>query len=285
MGNGITEGAIVQHLAKLRTKMIKAEISVPPTLRRGIVAKEPSKIYATSNGKKHPPPIFASPSTPTVKGTPKTPVGPKTPVTPKTKPKNKGKGKRRRSDFEDTDEDEIHEYVEDSDEDYGASKKRIRTFKSKPKGPATGKTSKARQADIDAATEEINGDILRALGNEYGGPATRTRHVKQDFSNIEETPTDEEDEEDENGSDGDFVTPKMQLSASFKADDSISPHTVPSNDVKVRLLYSFGSAKPLTTRRSRAGLKVSHRKCSHPTTALSSAWRAITTSRRISDRC
>lgn len=35
MKNGISDGAIVQHLAKLRTRMVEAGLEVPPPLRRG----------------------------------------------------------------------------------------------------------------------------------------------------------------------------------------------------------------------------------------------------------
>ena len=35
MGEGITGGAVIQHLAKLRARMIAQGLSVPPPLRRG----------------------------------------------------------------------------------------------------------------------------------------------------------------------------------------------------------------------------------------------------------
>lgn len=43
MGHDISDGAIVQHLAKLRVRMINAGLDVPPPLRRGGTAP-PSKI-------------------------------------------------------------------------------------------------------------------------------------------------------------------------------------------------------------------------------------------------
>lgn len=45
MRNGISEGAIVQHLAKLRSRMVSAGLDVPPPLRRGGAAA-PSKLHA-----------------------------------------------------------------------------------------------------------------------------------------------------------------------------------------------------------------------------------------------
>ena len=47
MGEKVSEGAIVQHLAKLRSKMLELRLDVPPPLKR-IPATAPSKIYAES---------------------------------------------------------------------------------------------------------------------------------------------------------------------------------------------------------------------------------------------
>ncbi|KAF9883815.1 hypothetical protein FE257_002752 [Aspergillus nanangensis] len=43
MKHGVTEGAIVQHLAKLRTRRVTAEKAVPPPLRRGGVGSTSTK--------------------------------------------------------------------------------------------------------------------------------------------------------------------------------------------------------------------------------------------------
>ena len=45
LGPDFTEGAIVQHLAKLRSKMIDVGLPVPPPMRRGTL-QTPSKVYA-----------------------------------------------------------------------------------------------------------------------------------------------------------------------------------------------------------------------------------------------
>lgn len=235
MGNGITAGAIIQHLAKLRGKMIKAEIMVPPKLSRGTVAKEPSRIYATSNGKKLPPPVFANSFTPVQ-------------ATPKSKPKSKGKNKRARADLEDS-EEEINDYVEeDSDEDYGTTMKKARSSRAKLQmsaGKASSKKFKVLQTNLTAADEEINDDILRTLEDEDGGPASRTRHIKQNFTHIDEAYTDveedEEEEEEEEEGGREEVTdrlenPQMRSRASIKEEDAVSPRTlVPNNNHKVRL--------------------------------------------------
>ena len=51
MGPKFTGGAIVQHLSKVRQKMIGLELPVPPPLKRGVV-NTPSKIYASGNKRK-----------------------------------------------------------------------------------------------------------------------------------------------------------------------------------------------------------------------------------------
>lgn len=51
MGPKFSEGAIVQHLAKLRSIMASEGIPVPPPLRRGMITRTPSKVYTTATPK------------------------------------------------------------------------------------------------------------------------------------------------------------------------------------------------------------------------------------------
>jgi hypothetical protein len=265
MGGGLTSGAIIQHLAKLRGKMLQAKISVPPKLSRGTVAKEPSKIYATNNGKKLPPPVFAAPSTPIQ-------------ATPKSKPKSKGKGKRARDEI-DSDED-IDDYPDDDDDDddddYATTKKKARTSRAKPKASASkagNKKSKSRQADLAAADEEINDDILRTLEDDDGGPASRTRHIRQDFSKMDEAYTDvEEDEEEEEGVADRFETPQMRSPTSIKEEGPVSPRTMVPRSKNNKKVCSYHiklsvNVDILTFSRSPSGLRRSLQAC-HPTSAF-----------------
>ncbi|EXJ61011.1 hypothetical protein A1O7_05164 [Cladophialophora yegresii CBS 114405] len=48
MGPTFTEGGIVQHLAKLRNLMMSAGIPVPPSVKRGMITKAPSRIYGSA---------------------------------------------------------------------------------------------------------------------------------------------------------------------------------------------------------------------------------------------
>lgn len=241
IGKGITEGAIVQHLSKLRGKMVENKLSVPPTLRRGVVAKEPSKIYATSNGKKLPPPVFA-PITPVQA---KKPVTPKSQTTSRSKSATKTKGKRVRSELYDSDEEDFDDFVGDSDEEYGISKKKTRTPKPKTKevNASVSKKPKIIQAESYAADlKDIEQDILATLGD--GGPASRTRHIKQDFSNLEAQLTDEEEDEDEEESGnalGDFKMPDMYSAHIPKQERSVSPFTVDPK-LAAQKMVSIGSS-------------------------------------------
>lgn len=68
MGPKFSEGSITQHLAKIRKKMGEQGIPVPPALKRGYVAKTPSKIYG---GGSNPPNLKFEPVTPLYADTPK----------------------------------------------------------------------------------------------------------------------------------------------------------------------------------------------------------------------
>lgn len=237
--------------------MAKADIPVPPTLRRGTVAKEPSKIYANSNGKKLPPPIFAAPTTP-VRVKSKKQANPMIQSTPKIKAKSNRK--RRRSNLEDSDEEAFDDYVQDSDEEYGTAKKKLHSSKPKARenkatiSKSVTKNANAPKVELNAAaTEEINQDIMRTF--EDGGPASRTRHVKQDFSNLEPNLTDEEEVEEE-GEEGeedegdeedeaiaDFEMPTAYSPAKIEGEGCISPRTViPTNKINVMFPLSSPQA-------------------------------------------
>ncbi|KAK5050070.1 hypothetical protein LTR84_004190 [Exophiala bonariae] len=85
MGPKFSEGSITQHLAKIRKKMAEHGIPVPPALKRGYVAKAPSKIYGAAGSPSNltvPPvtPLYADtpkvgPQVPNFYGTPMTPAG------------------------------------------------------------------------------------------------------------------------------------------------------------------------------------------------------------------
>ncbi|KAF6232258.1 hypothetical protein HO173_009641 [Letharia columbiana] len=120
MGEGITGGAVIQHLAKLRIRMVTQGLSVPPPLRRGGGSSRIST--SASSGSK-------AKATPTKNGNAQ-PIPNSTKSTP-AKPKMAGKKAAPGSD--ESEEEEGSWNIEDSDEEYG--KPRAKRAKSDTKGP------------------------------------------------------------------------------------------------------------------------------------------------------
>ncbi len=216
MGPKFTEGAITQHLAKLRGIMQKTGIPVPPSLKRGMVSRTPSKVYANANNKHSFDEI-----TPMHPGTPQVPDVYKsiydsdkgdnvvkteedTPVKPKPKARSRAKGKgRARMSEEDDDEDEAAPELYDSEDgDYAAPKKRRRPTKATVRGrqlagnpPSTppSQVIKTEDAGQSSATALTGGSTSSHLGSP--GPSRRTRGIKRDYSLMAAIPSESGDEE------------------------------------------------------------------------------------------
>lgn len=224
MGPQFTEGAIIQHLAKLRTLMATNNIPVPPPMKRGMVTKTPSKVYANANNKiKFEPisPIYPG-DTPDIEekdeedGEPKSIYDKPKAVRKKAKKetpeprKPKGKGKpRARGDVSDEDEEEetVPELY-DSDEDFTTSKKKRRTTNTrKSKAAATKAVTAAQQEIFSTPTKQAvrtqEEPEVKVEEEDIAGPATRTRGVKRDYSVMaapsdDDVETGEPDEANEN---------------------------------------------------------------------------------------
>lgn len=123
MGNNVSEGAIVQHLAKLRTRRVASNKQVPPPLRRG-GSTSTSKASATST----------SP----------------TKVSAETSPRKDHTKAKARKAVDSSDEEEIplENETSSSDEEYG---KRRRSKKSGKK-----KSRKKRKLNVDSEGESIS---------------------------------------------------------------------------------------------------------------------------------
>ncbi|KAK5382378.1 hypothetical protein LTR20_005987 [Exophiala xenobiotica] len=184
MGPHFTEGAIVQHLAKLRNLMDYHKIPVPPPLKRGMVTRTPSKVYANANNKRTfepiPPLYAASPNAATseyrsVYDRVQTikPEDTGSPV-PKAKARVRNTGRRRTMSEEDDDNEALPEDLYDSEE--GTPKKRRRT--TKPKRSVANNDnppSTPPQQAINVKTES-SGTIEGSAG-----PARRTRGIKHNY--------------------------------------------------------------------------------------------------------
>ncbi|KAL2010800.1 hypothetical protein VTN00DRAFT_3518 [Thermoascus crustaceus] len=119
MGNNVSEGAIVQHLAKLRVRRVAANKDVPPPLRRGGTGAVPKSSASDAV------------------------AGPSTEVSDKSKSKSKKK---------DGDEESVSSAASDasSDEEYG---KKRRSKKTKTKNKKVKRESKEVDLKSEPATD------------------------------------------------------------------------------------------------------------------------------------
>ena len=193
MGEKFSDGAIVQHMSKLRQKMVENDLPVPPPLKRGTTVV-PSKIYATS-------------STARRKSMPDTPNSASNPVaTPK--PKQGASKKRNRRSGLDSDSDSQPDendmdIADTSDEEYVTSgRKKKKQQRPGKHSQATKKANQeSREFDDDDAkkpkeealvkTQSVEEETIKE-SVETPGPASRTRGVRPDYSRLEQA-SDEED--------------------------------------------------------------------------------------------
>lgn len=115
MGSNFSEGAIVQHIAKLRSKMADLNVApVPAPPKRGQIASRPSSVY-TTKARAGPPP--SQPPT-TTKGRGRRAQTAKPTGVTKARAPRKGNGrtiKRSESDIDDDDDEEEDYEVEDNE--------------------------------------------------------------------------------------------------------------------------------------------------------------------------
>lgn len=232
MGDKFSDGAIVQHLSKLRQKMIDNGLPVPPPLKRGTTVV-PSRIYATSGGARR-------------KSMPETPTTPSTAVTtPKAKPSVAKKRTRRSGMDSDSDsQPENMDIADTSDDEYGASgrkkKKQQRQPKPKqaPKKEDENGTVEEDREDTVMNSPSVAGETIKE-SIETPGPATRTRGVRPDYSKLEQVSDDEESlsgdnvkdnkegpkGEAGNGVDGEAVVENETEDLKRKSDGEVSPRS------------------------------------------------------------
>lgn len=234
MGEKFSDGAIVQHMSKLRQKMVENNLPVPPPLKRGTTVV-PSKIYATSGTVRR-------------KSMPDTPASASTMImTPKPKQSASKKRNRRSGLVSDSDtqpnEDEM-DIDDTSDDEYGASGKK------KKKQAKAKKVTKKRmvQEPVEAEDEDteqikkedsvvksqVPGEETIKESIETPGPASRTRGVRPDYSKLEQA-SDEEDDgkgdeakdefEEEDMNDEETVADDEAESPKVKSDGEVSPRS------------------------------------------------------------
>lgn len=154
MGDQISDGAVIQHLAKLRQRMVIQGLDVPPPLRRG----GGSIISTTTSGR-----ASASGSA----------------DSKKTKPKN-GTGSLGRADEKDEDEEDLNiNITSDSDEDFDYSKSKSMKRKSKAKGRKNRINNKNEESGEDGEDASYHIGDKRKRGNAI--PTVKGSKVMKDL--------------------------------------------------------------------------------------------------------
>jgi hypothetical protein len=217
MGPKFSEGSITQHLAKLRKRMAVEHIPVPPTLKRGYVAKTPSKVYSNANNTHYYEPVlplYADTPKPVENAVslyakaPMTPAGDlsdspeptpsksavksatkvNTKASGKSAAKSKGKGRKRGGGMSDEDDEDMPMPVlyDESDEDYPAPPKKKAKTTRRAKVEKTINPNKgfallpANPSEPLIKTEDE--EVLATAEPSPSGPARRTRGVKRNYT-------------------------------------------------------------------------------------------------------
>ncbi|KPI35903.1 uncharacterized protein AB675_10454 [Cyphellophora attinorum] len=184
MGPHFSQGACVQHLSKLRNKMVEQDIPVPPPLARGLVTTKPSSVYAKSgtprkrkgqnngDGDEEPAP-------------PVQPLNPlPSPSAPKKRKIKKEAGiKQEDSDGEaEIDMPDLHD--DDSDDGYAPATKKKKTARktsnSKAKTKPKKKTAKQNAADKTPEAESPEKSTTPPVS-----PNVRTRGVRVNYAHMD----------------------------------------------------------------------------------------------------
>ena len=222
VGGNFTEGAIVQHLAKLRVRLQPNATYDPLPEVQGVAIGDRAFAYPGARRMKSPPRVAARLLGP----------NPASVYTkPGAKPKEKGKSKKRSASYDDDAEDEPELY--DSDDSYGIKKPRTKAVKGalklhiKREDSTDEDTPKKRTA---ASKASIKPDDNRVTVAE--GPAFNTRRVRRRYTEIEQNimAEDAEDEEEvEIDHQEDKVAPWVKKVAEhrgvYEEDHPVSPKT------------------------------------------------------------
>jgi hypothetical protein len=205
MGQNFTKGAIVQHLAKIRQRMVETNVRVPPAPRRGAVTVEPSSKCGPKGRKAIAPLALKNKRT----------------NEPSVRRPVKVRGRRKKRTMSESD-DELDTYsYADSGSEYEQSQRKARIsggnkrrkglrsaffedmeFQKDQRGPGQNRVSPLASPKVETPT--IKGEsVVPSIEDSAEQPATHARGFKQDYSQLE---GDEGDElEDEKVDEGDQV--------------------------------------------------------------------------------
>jgi hypothetical protein len=197
MGPKFTEGSIIQHLAKLRTNMVRADLGsdvpIPPALTKGMATKEPSKVYAKSAPKRK-----ASDITRAIRGSVKTArttgeVNPKSTAARRT---TRRRGRGVKDEDSDSDDQQLQENNDDSDGEYGTAKK-AKTIKKSMK--------KEEEEECNHDVKEEADDQIHTVSPKIRGRLSRPNYAemegaRDDYEDHETDHSDGENDADDDAS-------------------------------------------------------------------------------------
>lgn len=202
MGGNVTEGAIVQHLAKTRNKMQEAGAPVPPALKRGGTAPT-SKIFGAGSNKRKP----------TVGG------------------RDLRTQKTTRVSNEDEEDDFDVDNASDPDEDYVATKNRRKSGGSAKvkKEDSDGEADGIENLEQENSAKKSKGSVKKgnaAIKEEQSPTATRGRRSSVNYAKLDKG----EDSDFEGDSDDSLVGKKEYVGAGapfldFPKDNKAGTHT------------------------------------------------------------
>ena len=187
MGPKFSNGAIVQHLAKLRAKMVEADLEdvpIPPPLKKGMTTKEPSKIYAPGNKRKKPTAAAGAVGA----------AAARAPATPPARKTTKAKGKKIKKEASDDESEEEPDFY-DSDEEWGVSKKKAKKAKKSP-------VKKERLSDSEVSPKTVKADSEGEDvkdGEKEDSPGMSTRGRRLNYAQMENGAGEEEVDGEEDG--------------------------------------------------------------------------------------
>lgn len=191
MGPNITGSAVIQHLAKTRSRMVAKGLSVPPPLRRGgagsrySTAATPSSATAPAN-------TLSNPTTATPNGPTTNTTGNKKANTRASKNSTKSKkaGKKASQYSDESDDDDEAWDEDDSDAEYGEP--------SMKRGKKNGKSLKKRKVKTEDSDEEAEVAIV-AVKPKIKKPKSSSGELSDyGFTDINGVPIDESIYDDDN---------------------------------------------------------------------------------------
>ena len=231
MGPKFSGGAIVQHLAKLRVKMVEADMKpLPPPLKKGMTTTAPSSLYAPN--KKRKASVAATRASASAADDDGAGAAPTAPTTTTRRAKPKSKATKVKKEDSDSDSDEIdlpEDQDSDSDGEFGASKPQAKKAKTKPA---------SQGAKYSAATPSPKAIKTDESDNDGHSPSMNTRGRRLNYAEMMNPVDNEDNDEDDADDDGNeklaTPTPAAMSGLPVSTPSPMPPRTPSDSIIKAR---------------------------------------------------